>query len=268
LSSAQAATRALLEARPAEWLYRPLFRAIGLTFLPTEEAMHLPLWKRAIKRIAWKYLIPRLPDIKCRYPRIVMPGGYIDRELSLRTWAHPYLSINLMDLLRYRNCFRDATIDDQIHLTARYTHDSGITRRWSELNYEKYALGFWAEALYHLCLIYPDTNEYRGWLAEAVQYLDDTKQGISPSLLGANAEAIEPACQYPCPAATDPDLRVANLCHGDHLEVLVINPTRRTIGLNWHNYFSVPVTLLDSNGQQINRADLAPREWLRVVAAT
>ena len=265
LASAQAATRTLLDARPAEWLYRPLFRAIGLTFLPVEEAVRLPLWKRAIKRIAWKYLIPRLPDIKCRFPRIVMPGGYIDRELCLRTWAHPYLSINLMDLLRYRCCFRDASMDEQIHLTARYTHDSGITGCWGELKYEKYALGFWAEALYRLCLVYPDSAEYRTWLAEAVQDLYRRGQGVPPSLLGANAEAVDPDAEHPCPTVTDPDLCVANLCHGEHLEVLVINPTDRTIGLAWHHSLSESVTLFDCNGKQIARDHLAPREWLRVV---
>ncbi len=267
LSSAQAATRSLLDARPAEWLYRPLFWAIGQTLLPVEEAVRLPLVKRAIKRMAWKHLIPHLPDIKCRFPRIVMPGGYIDRELSLRTWAHPYLSINLMDLLRYRGYFLDTTLDDQIHQTARYTYDSGITKRWSELKYEKYALGFWAEALYRLCLMFPDSIEYRNWLAEAVHDLYRTGQGVPPSFLGANAEVIERDCQHPCPAAMDPDLRVANLCHGEQVEILVINPTSRPVKLVWHHAVSVPATVMDRNGKRVNRDYLTPHEWLRVVGA-
>ncbi len=85
-----------------------LFWLIGLTFLPASEASALPLWKRALKRLTWKYVIPRLPDIKARFPRVVMPGGYIDRELTLRTWAHDYHAINLMDLARYLRRFDDA----------------------------------------------------------------------------------------------------------------------------------------------------------------
>ena len=38
--SARASTRAVLDLRPAEWLYRLLYWAIGLTFLPTDQAEH------------------------------------------------------------------------------------------------------------------------------------------------------------------------------------------------------------------------------------
>jgi hypothetical protein len=80
LQSAHQATRAVLSLRPAEWLYRPLFTLIGWTLLPVERARALPVWKRALKRLTWQRLIPLLPKIKARYPRLVMPGGYIDRD--------------------------------------------------------------------------------------------------------------------------------------------------------------------------------------------
>ena len=233
LASADAATAAVLQLDTAPWLYRPLMRLIGLTFLPTPRAQALPLPLRMLKRLTWKYLLPRLPDIKSRFPRLVMPGGYIDRELSLRTWAHHYLSINLMDLTRYRRSCGDATLDPIIHACARFTVDSGILERWAELRYEKYALGFWAEALYHLCRIYPEAEHYRAWMIQAVLLLEATEQGLPPSLLGANAEAIAPQEQLPCPVPADHRLRIINLGDRKRPELMVINPTDAAVDLTW-----------------------------------
>lgn len=256
LDSARSATRAVLSLRPAETLYRILFKLIGLTLLPTRIAERLPIWQRLLKRIGWKYLIPLLPDIKTRFPRLVMPGGYIDRELSLRTWAHHYLSINLMDLARYRRRFPDDIPDDLLHDTATFAHDSGILQRWAELNYERYALGFWAEALYHLCLLFPNLDHYRVWLAEAMLLLEDTAQGLPPSLLGANAEALPPADQLPCPMPTHAGLRIANLGRVGRPELLVVNPSPARLELAWTG--KSPAGLIWQNG--INRSTVQPTE--------
>ena len=233
VASARRATLAVLSLRPAEHLYRLLFWTVGLTLLPTRQAERLPIWKRVIKRFGWRYVIPRLPDVKARLPRLVMPGGYVDRELTLRTWAHHYLSVNLMDLTRYRRRFPDSKLDAVIHDAAGFAHNSGIVQRWAELKYERYALGFWAEALYHLCLLYPDADRYRQWLAEAALLLEDSGQGLPPSLLGANAEAVAPAAQIPCPSAEDGSLRVINLGRRGRQELLVINHGDRPVRLEW-----------------------------------
>ena len=234
LASADAATAAVLRLDTAPWLYRPLMRLIRMTLLPTPRAQALPLPLRVLKRVAWKYLLPRLPDIKSRFPRLVMPGGYIDRELSLRTWAHHYLSINLMDLARHRRSSGDATLDPIIYACAQFAVDSGILERWAELRYEKYALGFWAEALYHLCRIYPEAEHYRAWIIQAVLLLEATEQGLPPSLLGANAEAVAPQDQFPCPIPGDCRLRIVNLGDRGRPELLVVNPTNTPVALVWH----------------------------------
>ena len=80
--SALNSTRAVLGLRTADWLYKPLFWAIGLTMLPTESASKLSIPIRAIKRFAAQYLIKKLPNIKEFFPRLVMPNGYIDRQMS------------------------------------------------------------------------------------------------------------------------------------------------------------------------------------------
>lgn len=263
VTSAQSATLAVLALRPAEALYRLVFWVVGLTLLPTAQAAQLPAWQRAIKRLGWKYVLPRLPDLKARFPRLVMPGGYVDRELVLRTWAHHYLSINLMDLARYQRRMPSPEVERVIRDAAAFAHDSGILQRWAELKYEKYALGFWAEALYHLCMLSPDAHHYRAWLVEAVVLLEDNRQGLPPSLMGANAEALPPAEQVPCPMPVDAQLRVINLGRKGRSEVLVVNPTQGPIALAWFGNAPAGVTWHQADGSAcVGEPVVAPRAWL------
>lgn len=263
VASARESTRAVLALRPAEWLYRLLFRLVGLTFLPTEQAARLPLWQRALKRLAWQKLIPLLPDLKARWPRLVMPGGYIDRELALRTWAHDYHAVNLMDLARYVRRFPEETLVREVLAAGlEFTRTSGILARWRELEYQKYALGFWAETLYHVCRLDPSPR-YRVWLADAMLDLEDQDMGQPPSLLGANAEAVPPAEQLPCPSPRDARLRVANLgCRGAP-EVLVLNPGPDPLPLAWERPPADALTWRDAAGREfVQGAAIPPRAWV------
>jgi hypothetical protein len=252
----------VLGLRSAEPLYRALFWLIDMTFLPSGQAAALPAWKRALKRLTWKYLIPRLPDIKARYPRLVMPGGYIDRELTLRTWAHDYHAINAVDLARYLRRFDDPLAREVLRAGLEFTRRSGILERWRELHYQKYALGFWAEALYHVCTLFPDAR-YRAWLAEAMLVLEDLQLGLPPSLMGANAEAVPVAEQLPCPSPADARLRVANLGRKGAPELLVLNPTREPIALAWETSLPAGLGWHNPDGSAFGtRVSLAPRAWV------
>jgi hypothetical protein len=261
LVSARACTLQMLKQRPAEWLYRMLMAAISPTFLPASEAARLPLAQRALKRLGWEYLIPLLPRIKARFPRLVMPGGYVDRELTLQTWAHHYLGINLMDLARHQRRHPEADIESLMQQIVVFGRNSGILHRWAELKYEKYALGFWAEALYHLCLLYPDRQDCRAALAEAMLLLEDTRQGQPPSLLGANAEAVPVAQQVPCPNPTDGRLRVANLSAGERIELLVVNPADASIDLAWQGHVTANLVWRDQQGRPA-AGSVPPSGWL------
>ena len=263
VQSARQSTRAVLGLRSAEPLYRMLFWLIGLTFLPTPQAAALPLWKRALKRLTWQHLMPRLPDIKARWPRLVMPGGYIDRELTLRTWAHDYHAVNLMDLARYLRRFDDAVVREVLVQGLEFTRRSGLLGRWREMAYQKYALGFWAETLYHVCTLFPDAT-YRQWLAEAMLDLEDLQLGQPPSLLGANAEAVAPAEQLPCPSPVDVRLRVANLGRRCAPELLVLNPCAVALPLAWETELPEGLSWLRDDGSELSpNALLGPRSWVR-----
>ncbi len=266
IASAVATTRAILALRPAEWLYRPLYRAIGLTYLPTAQAQQLPVLQRALKRLAWKYLVPRLPRIKARFPRLVMPGGYIERDLVQYGPSVRYQPVNLMDLVRSRRLFDDPGMDPLLRQSFAYTRSSGLTRRWKEARgQEDDSLGFWAEALYHLCLSAPDP-EYRIWLAEAMLDLEDNRLGQSPSMLGGNAEAIPPGEQRPCPIPADAALRLANLSRCGQGEWLVVNPDKRPISLKWLQEPGIAVVWRTQDGTMPNTEAteivIPARSWL------
>lgn len=266
IGSARAATKAVLALRPAEWIYRPLFKAIYLTFLPSKRAAALPLPQRALKRIAWKYLAPQLARIKARFPRLVMPGGYTERGLSQYDLSVRYQPVNLMDLIRTRRMFDEGDMDALLDKSFTFTQQSGIKDRWKEKKgKEDDSLGFWAEALYHLCLLKANLH-YRAWLAEAIMDLEDNGLGLPPSLLGANSEAISLETQCPCPSPTDGRLRVANLSHGNTVEWLVVNPTDQPSRLRWERSPKVEVLWHESNAANVIGSDefpeIAQRAWI------
>ncbi|MBV1928457.1 MAG: hypothetical protein KUG81_02985 [Gammaproteobacteria bacterium] len=264
IQAALASTRRVLGLTPADWLYKPLFWAIGLTMLPTEKARKLAAPVRAIKRIAADFLIKKLPDIKARFPRLVMPNGYIDRELSLRTWALDYQTINLMDLARYARAFPGEFDEDILDEAMAFTHDSGLIQRYRELPPGKrYATGFWVETLYHRCLAKDDVK-YREWLAEAMLECHDLGFGMAPSLLGTNSEAVPFAQQRSYPVPSNPELNIAVLARPKGLELLIVNHSQSAIAINWERKTEMPMTWCDATQQPITALPLLipPRQWL------
>ncbi|MEZ0123231.1 MAG: hypothetical protein AB9Q17_13440 [Candidatus Reddybacter sp.] len=264
IQSALASTRSVLGLTPANWLYKPLFWAIGLTLLPTKKARKLSAPIRAIKRITADYLIKRLPDIKARFPRLVMPNGYIDRELSLRTWAVDYQTINLMDLARYSRAFPGEFDEDILDRAMIYTHDSGLIQRYRELAPGKrYATGFWVEALYHRCLAKADVK-YRQWLAEAMLECHDLDFGMAPSLLGSNSEAVPFTQQSRYPVPANPELNIAVLNQAQGFELLIVNHSQDAVDVRWDRKPETPMNWCDITQQPLADTPLTipPRQWV------
>ena len=232
VDSGRRSTRRVLVLRTAEALYRVLFAAIALTLLPTDRARRLPRWKRAAKRLGWKYLIPLLPAIKSRYPRLVMPGGYIDRELSLHTWAYDYHSINVMDLLRYHQQFGEHGSACRCEGKHAFAQRVDLPARWAESPGTEYALGFWAEALYRACLI-DDDLDLRWELGRAILRVLDLGLGLPPSLLGANAEASGSRLASGYSGPTRTGLVVVDLARTGSPELLAVNVGKDSTALPW-----------------------------------
>jgi hypothetical protein len=263
IHAAQDSTRAALSWRPAEWLYRLVFWAVNLTLLPRSEQERLPVLLRGVKRMAWKYAIPNLHRLKARFPRFVMPGGYVDRAIPLHAWSFHYLTVNLMDLVRYGRRFRGGGMSSVMEEAFAFTHQSGILLRWAELDYERYALGFWAEALYLRCLD-DEANAWRAWLVEATLLLEDLGMGLPPSVLGTNGEAVAMGDRRACIESPRRDVRVINLSIGERREFLLINCGKEPAPVSPEMSITARLVAFDAGGVAVEAASIPTRSWLRL----
>lgn len=266
VEAALGTTRALLALRPAEWLYRPLFWCIGQTLLPGGSSGRTALARRVLRRLTRKYLIPRLYKIKRRFPRMVMPGGLIERHLSMPHWGARYQTVNLMDLLRLQRRFPDAATATVIEAGLRAVTDTRLLDYWVETN-EKQALGYWVETLYQLCTQDP-AAEHRDALARAMLLADDAGLGLPPSLLGANAEVVEAPYRLPCPSPTEATLRIANLSRAGCRELLVVNCGNQACVPSWQGNAPVGLDWAGTQGRigviggGGTAPEIPPRGWL------
>ena len=265
VASALTATRKLLALRPAEWLYRLLYWAVGLTLLPQPEAERLPLVLRALKRVTRNTLIPQLHRVKRRFPRMVMPGGLIERHLSRLHFGVNYHTASVMDLARLWRRFPSEDIESVIEGALKAVTDTGLLRYWVESK-QPQAPGYWVEALYQVCTLKPEVA-YRRHLAEAMLSALDAGLGLPPSLLGAHPEIVKPGERFPCPSPSDARLRVANLSRGGRREILVVNPMQAPIALTWEGRGGEDLTWVASDGSSViaghSQLCVPSRGWLQ-----
>lgn len=250
VESARAATRTLLGLRPAQALYRLIYWAVGLTLLPKADAMRLSFPLRAIKRFTWMHLTPQMHRVKRLFPRLVMPGGLIERHLSPLHYDINYHPVNVMDLVRYWRRFPAEDLSSIVDEAVKAVVDSHLLEYWSEAKPRQFSIVVWVDALYHLCTINPDPA-YRRHLAHTMLKAHDTGLGLPPSLLGCDTEVVKQVDQQPCPSPTDPRLMVANLGCGKTTEILVVNPTPGGLKLAWECYPIGALTWMDASGQAI-----------------
>jgi hypothetical protein len=257
---------AVLGLKPAETLYRWLFRAIELIFLSQSKVRTLPLPVRALRKLVNQRIIPLLPKIKKTFPRLVMPNGYIDRNLTLNEFWHPYFLINIMDLLRFQMRFNIQGVEPLIHKAFAFVERVGL-EKWLKDERTAYAVAFLAEALYLDCLRRSDRS--RAALADTALALEDSGLGIPPSLLGCNAEYIRISDQVPCIWAGSDQLRVINLSvDSDHLEFIVINSTDLPKDTSLHR-FHKKLMAFDQDGNPLSEAEnvtVANRGWIRLLS--
>lgn len=264
VESARHAALGVLALRPAERLYRVVFRLIDLTMLPTEKAAALPATIRALKRIAWMFVIPRLPALKTRMPRLVMPGGYVDRALSLENWGHRYLGINAMDLARIARQFPGNYEFLSIAADAvSYAFRSGVFEKWRENVDDRYALAFLAEALCHLCAL-DARHEWREKLSAVLFVLHDLALGFPPSALGANREFGGNGRALPVPTRAEPNLRYVVVPSPNNPEMLVLNTEGCPVPIDFTEDGLDAYVWTDSSDNEAGLLTaLPPKSWFR-----
>ncbi len=266
VDSALAAARTILSFKPAELIYRMLYRAVKLTLLPENKARKLPLAVRAFKRLTWMYITPKLlPAVKRRHPRLVMPGGYIERHLGMPHYDINYHAVNVFDLARMWRSFPEEELGGIISEAVEVVSSSSIQEYWAEARQRHFALVVWVDALYQLCTLMNHAS-YRQLLAEGIIMLHDTGVGLPPSILGSDAEAVDIPYRASSPSPTDENLRVVNLCRKGHKEMLVINSTDTDRALSWETNTAPSLTWVTHSGQPLASNDSPPivssRSWI------
>lgn len=270
IASARAAARAILALRPAETLYRLLYWLIHLSLLPKAEAERLPLPLRALKRVAWKHMAPRMHWVKRIFPRLVMPGGLIERHIAPLHHDVVYHPVNVLDLVRYARHFPDEAHGDVIEQAIQVVISRNLLQFWSEHETRRFALVVWADALYQLCGLSGEPAPRRQ-LADTILRIEDTGLGLPPSLLGSDGEVVAREYRQPCPAPADPRLRVVNLSQASHTEILVVNPATEPVSLVWERMTLAPLFWVTSQDQPTSSPSpvIPARGWIlgRQVAA-
>ncbi|HRP94663.1 MAG TPA: hypothetical protein PL143_00295 [Rhodocyclaceae bacterium] len=234
IASALAATRSLLALHPSPWLYGVVGRALNLTMLPSPDAKRLALPLRVLRRLASRHLLPNLWRLKHRWPRIVMPGGFIDRHLGPLQFSPNYHCVNVLDLVRLWRHFPDEQLEDVVAGGIEFAmgRDHATLRWWQETQSRRFAIGVLGEALVHLCALRPEAA-YRHHLVQVLLAGVDLQLGLPPSLHGGNAEIAAADRQTGCPSAHDRQLWVVNLGTREHTELLVVNPAQQALELAW-----------------------------------
>ena len=156
--------------------------------------------------------------------------------------------INILDLTRLWRCFPDEDLADLLNNAVDAVTNSDILEYWADSKPRYFSLVEWVDALYHLCTLKQDAS-YRQFLAEGIIRIEDMELGLPPSLLGADPEAVNITERIPCPSATNPHLRIANLSCSGHIELLVINATSSALQLIWERETNYKLSWTEANNQ-------------------
>jgi hypothetical protein len=193
-----------------------------------------------------------------------MPGGLIERHLSMPHFDINYQTVNLMDLVRLWRRFPDEDFAGIVGDAVKAIRETSLLRYWIESK-QRQALGYWLEALYHLCT-FTSAPEYRQYLAAAILIAEDLGLGLPPSLLGGNPEAVRTDQRIPCPSPADSRIRVANLSCGGKQEILAVNCGSDGIELSWEGATSHPLIWRAADGKAVSTGvspvRIPSRGWL------
>ena len=119
------ALKKVLQANPCDWLYSCAYR-------PRDLLMRLctKTENKLVKKLnkVWTLTLTRqlLPFLKKRFPRLLMPNGFIERDLSYSTLSSVYHFLNIEDILILYHLTRADWLLNVITKSVKYSVDSGL----------------------------------------------------------------------------------------------------------------------------------------------
>jgi hypothetical protein len=121
-----AALRKVLEHQPGNLLYRPLEKLL-MEYFQNATQKNVG-WARIRNGIKGRAVLMIYGWLKRFFPRLVLPGGFIDRDLSLSVASDQYHVINVKDLLTVYQ--QDPAPWLRGYITGAFKFGHQLVRRW------------------------------------------------------------------------------------------------------------------------------------------
>jgi hypothetical protein len=114
----------VLSSRPMGLLYGVVYRVRDL-LLKFQDNF-------AMSKMLWKYNLVLsnkiVPFLKCRFPRLIMPNGFVERDLCVLHVSDGYHIVNLLDLLMFYSAYPVTDLRQTIIQVMKYTFSDGFLK--------------------------------------------------------------------------------------------------------------------------------------------
>lgn len=217
----------VLQARPAEWLYRGLSRLMDTRV--ASPSGKLTGTNQFLNKLA-RYCVSRMLAYSKRvYPRLVMPSGYIDRALSTKgNIDYDYHFVNVWDLIRIYRYQPESWLRRVIDQGIDYCLHRNVSQYAFQAKPNNIELV--GEIFQVYAAITPDFE--RSTLATILLRLKQIGCGVTPGLLGFDRRVVPAKLQIHNLRVRDRDIELINLSNNPGCaEFLVTNssPDRKQV---------------------------------------
>lgn len=232
----------VMNARPAEWSYRFVYWLRDLLisrFNIRFVRKNRPKYERMLNNRI-------LPYLKRKYPRVMMPNGFIERDLTHSRLSDIYHLSTLKDLLILYAYLPSEWLQEAIRNSIVYTHKSGFFKYFAQTNT---AANFFLEMLVLYSALIDET--YLLLLPEYLAYLNQLGFGMTSEAV-SNKIIIGDQIRI---CVDNNSLKVFTVGHGRNLLAVIVNPEKNAQKTQIESYFlnkrKTIFKMVDSNGREI-----------------
>jgi hypothetical protein len=211
------ALRQVLSARPAEWSYKLIYglrdMLLRLSVLTGRGGLSIKVYTNFMRKVL-------VPVCKKLFPRILMPNGYIERDLTSVHVSFIYFLVNLKDLLILYRYFPVDWLKAVITQSVFYAHRSGFVRFMARKdprvrNFEDILL---------LAVAWLNDARFLSWLSEYMRLSGSKSYPLSADGLAHSAIADWKHTF----GSSNPAVEVFTLAGPERPLLLLVNPTEKT----------------------------------------
>lgn len=214
--SAESALRTILDHKEGTFIYSTVYLLrdllIGL-YAKTRRHTFYKLTRRYTEFMKKKLL----PFLKKRYPRLLMPNGFLERDLSAVHVSDIYFLVNIQDMLLLYSQSPLPWLRTLIERLADYIHKSRYIYYMSRYD-ERISL---YTNITLMCLMWFDFNKYAPRFLDSIQYLQPKNYPLCADIFGHWAMARH-QCQF---NSNNPNILNFSLNTKDEHLMVIVNPT-------------------------------------------